>query len=88
MSSEEALERAINTFPWESEEQKKGYGALIMFLRKIKHPEKFDPTAAWFIQKDHESHEWMIEMLSRVIGELKHEILTLRAALEKANIPI
>jgi hypothetical protein len=75
-------------FPWESEEQRKGYLALIQYRRKLgKNPEiVVDPTAAFFIQKDHESHEWMIEMLGRVIGELRTEILTLRTALERAGI--
>jgi hypothetical protein len=83
------FEQALKNFPWESEEQRKGYFALVKYLSdKGVIITEINPTAAFFIQKDHESHEWMIEMLSRVLGEMKTEILTLRTALERAGISV
>jgi hypothetical protein len=71
------------SFEWESEEQKKGFLALAKFLREhgrnmfhasLQPMDKQDLISAFFIQKDHESHLWMMEMLDRIISPLQDEI--------------
>jgi hypothetical protein len=78
----------LHDFPWESEDQRKGYLALVQYWRKNGQDPGLlvDSTAAFFIQKDHESHEWMIEMLDRIITPLRNEIMELRRELGRGKI--
>ena len=82
-----SLEQWVETFAWESETQKKGFLALVLFLRDHRARERdveFDPTddtlnaiAAWFIQRDHESNEWWNERIGDLSSRFENEIVSL-----------
>lgn len=78
-------------FPWESEEQKKGYYALQKFIKDTitKRPElgcAVEPMiTCWFIQKDHESNLWWQEVLGTQIKALQEEIVLLKNQVENFN---
>lgn len=79
--------KEMHEFKWESVEQEKGYGNLVEWLRKrgVKYPLSSETflVACYFIQKDHESHEWLVEMLSRMLDDIRRDILTLKQDLEQ-----
>lgn len=73
-------------FEWESETQEKGFLNLRQWLRS--HGMTSELTAeqfliaCYFIQKDHESHEWTMDMLGRVVGALQSDIKALQDKLD------
>lgn len=68
-------------FKWESEEQRKGFFNLIQFLKE-KHPQNVHQliasVAAYFIQKDHESHEYWVELVGNQIGQVNKQLRLLQ----------
>lgn len=69
-------------FKWESPEQEKGYKNLVQWLRKNGQPElskEGSMIAAYFIQKDHESHEWLMGMLQRVLAPIETQVAHIKA---------
>lgn len=77
-------------FPWESEDQKKGFLSLVQFVRQ--HIDRPLPLqipgyilATYFIQKDHESTEWFLEYIARVTEPLEKRILLLEQQLAFRN---
>jgi hypothetical protein len=83
------IQEWIEAFPWESETQKKGFQNFMQFLQKLPSEVKQAPgmelpcAVAYFIQKDHESHEWWVDMMSKQIEMLQQEIAELKKRLPK-----
>lgn len=70
-------------FKWESTEQHKGFLNLIQYL-KSHCPEGADPLlliASYFIQKDHESNEWWLSLITDQFGRMQQEMMKLRIEL-------
>lgn len=73
----------LDQFPWESEDQKKGFLALVQWVDKIPVELRTDDTrnavvAAWFIQKDHESQVWWSEAVGNQVSALQDQIKLLQ----------
>lgn len=75
----------IDCYPWESEEQRKGYLALIQYIqtRGWNAPAIVDPIAAFFIQKDHEAQEWFVSLMADHLSRLEGEVAALREELSR-----
>lgn len=73
---------AIERFSWESVDQKKGYLALVQYLRangfKVYLSSLIGLVSAWFIQKAHESNQWWRDTVSGQISPLVDEISMLK----------
>lgn len=80
MTSDPVFKRYVEEFPWQSEAQRKGYLALVQYMRGfgIEPTLPIDPQVCWQIQKDHESHEWWVEVLGNQVGALQAEIIAVR----------
>lgn len=74
------FQTGVEVFNWESEDQKKGYLALVQYLRGFGIEPKLpiDYVAAWFIQKDHESNEYWRDMVGQQVSSLQNEIRLLQ----------
>lgn len=71
------LGEIIEAFPWESEEQKKGYLALVQYFRQFgKEPiQPFDLLPMVFmIQKNIDSHEYWREAVANQIKPLQDDL--------------
>lgn len=77
---------AIESYPWESDEQREGYLALIQHLRRFGlQPElPLDFKSAFFIQKDIESHAYWRDLMAAQISNLENVIVETREKLDKA----
>lgn len=92
------LELWVHHFPWESEEQKKGVLNFIQWYEKLPPmSNRIDGLygelrclAAYFIQKDHESHVWWQETVGTQIASLQNEIKRLQNEIEslKGYLPV
>lgn len=80
----------LETFHWESEEQRKG----VLSLKQYLHDRLGDATYLedavllsffYFIQKDHEGVQWMIQTFGNQIKSLQDEIVKLRKELDETN---
>lgn len=83
----------LEGFSWDSEEQKKGYLALVQYLRHHgqARDDRVDATAAFFIQKDHEAAQWFVEVIGRAVDPFTQEIRNLISrvdALERENVAL
>lgn len=80
------FEMAIDSFEWESKEQREGYLALVHYLRKFGIQPKLplDYEAAFFIQKDVDSHAYWREAVGSQVGMLQEEIRSLQGKLDEA----
>ena len=78
---------AVEEFPWQSEEQKEGYLALVQYERGFGFAPKLplDTLAAFLIQKAHESNEYWREFLGTQVGGLEDQIRQLQEGLAEAN---
>jgi hypothetical protein len=81
-----STEEWVEGFPWESEDQKKGFLALYQHLRGYewtaedeisKLEEALSVVSAWFIQRDHESNEWWNERVGDLSGRVDQELMRL-----------
>jgi len=85
----ELFAASIRDFKWESDEQRKGYLALVKYRMDqgdgIDH--RVDRTAAFFIQKDHESNEWWLGLMADHMGRLEQRIAELEQRLEQGESP-
>lgn len=93
MSNNESLFQ--EDFKWESETQRKGYLALLQYLRKfgIEATGPVDAKAAFFIQKDHESNLWWIDLIAQkhqevlnMLGELNFKVSQLESTVEQLRL--
>jgi len=78
----------LNSYPWESVEQKKGFLSLLKHLSDLRpnvRKNMIGAICAYFIQKDHESSEWFVEILGDRVRRLEDEIVLLREELRKQN---
>ena len=80
-------EHFTENFKWENEDQKKGFLNLIQYLIK-KTPDGFEGfspeiTAAYFIQKDKESHEWWADTVAGQFEMLRKEIMSLQLQIQE-----
>lgn len=84
MNSE--FDAAIESFAWESEDQKKGYLALVQYLRQFGLPPKLpiDYVATFFIQKDIDSHEYWRDMVGGQIKALQDDVMRANEAAAQA----
>ncbi len=75
----EFLAEHVEAFPWESEEQKKGYLNFVQYLAKAGREAviPIDLLATYFIQKDHESNEWWTEIVASQVGAANEQIALL-----------
>jgi vacuolar-type H+-ATPase subunit C/Vma6 len=66
----------IESFKWDSEDQKQGYLAWIKFLedRGSTIPFSVDLRMAWLIQKEREGYKWIQETFGNQISDLQGEI--------------
>ena len=74
----ERLQQFIDAFEWESEAQRKGFLSLIQFMRKhgaVMEARTLHIIACYFIQKDHESHEWWIGVIGDQIKSLEDRLM-------------
>lgn len=79
-----SLEVWIEAFPWESEDQKKGYLGLIQYEKQFGlEPTPIDPRAAFFIQKMHEAAEYWRDTLGDQVSGLQGEIVRLKAEMAR-----
>lgn len=68
-------------FKWDSEDQKKSFLAAAFWLKQKGldiNTFPIRPLDAFFMQKDHESHEWHVELLGSQIAGLQKEISALQ----------
>lgn len=86
------LARAIKEFPWQSEEQKQGYLALVQYTRNLKGSrwgEPFpDPVIGFFIQKDIDAHDYWRELMGNQISDLQNQIKLLQDELRAIGTQI
>lgn len=77
------FEAAVDSFPWESQEQREGFLNFVQYKMKfgIKPEPPVDILAAYFIQKDHESNEYWREMVGGQVTALQAEIMNLKSEL-------
>ncbi len=68
----------LHKFKWESDGQEKGYKSLLYWLNKNSLPGEVRPIDLFFIQKDHESHQYWIELVGRQVRILEGQILNLQ----------
>lgn len=61
----------IENFEWESDAQKKGYLAFVKWARNRGLPCEVRPIDLFFIQKDHESTQWLIETFGNQISAMQ-----------------
>ena len=75
-----SLRRFAELFPWESEDQKKGFLSLLRWLRTL--PPWLDIPwallACWQAQRGKETAEWLIETMGSHVARLEDEIMKLR----------
>lgn len=78
----ELMSLQMRTFKWESDDQKKGFWALIQYLRPIVPEGDFlalvTMVSCFFIQKDHESNVWWAETMGAQISSLEKQISLLQ----------
>jgi hypothetical protein len=66
----------VNGFKWDSEDQKKGYHALRSWLKsKGLDDEKVRGIDLFFIQKDHDSHVYWVELMGTQIKDLQDQLV-------------
>lgn len=73
-------------FPWESEAQKKGFGAFLYWLRKLPImatcengvDSRLHCLVAFFAQKDHDAEVWRNEVYGSQVSALRDEIKKLQ----------
>jgi hypothetical protein len=78
---EELHRKWVEDFPWESEAQRKGMLALVLWSRNLPdfvRSSPMDCLAAFIFQKDHESAIWFTEMMGNQITMLQNEIKLLQ----------
>lgn len=76
----------IDSFPWESTDQKKGFMNLFQFLRKHGVDPRYKDVpgrllAAYLIQRDLESNEWWLGLVSDHFDRLNERIVELNGKL-------
>lgn len=64
----------VEAFEWESEEQRRGYLALVTWARDRGLSVEVTPSDLFFIQKDHESNEWWSTTVGNQINGLLSQI--------------
>jgi len=84
------LDEFVEKYPWESDAQKKGFGALLKDLREKTFPEARDLSpadrlehalslvACFFIQKDHDSNEWYNERFGNLDSRIREDLVRLQ----------
>lgn len=79
------FDAAIEGFPWESEEQKQGYLALVQYERRFGYMPNLplDTKALFFIQKDIESHAYWTELSSTQVSDLQNILADTRERLDR-----
>lgn len=87
---DEKFNEAVEKYPWDSEDQKQGYLALVHYHRKVGLSPPFpEPTACFFIQKDLDATEWWREAVGTQISDLQEQIrlllLEMKSLKEKLN---
>jgi len=73
---------------FESEEQRKGYLSFLQWCKEKKLPNDVTPIDLWFIQKDHESAEWFINMVGNMISNLSHQLGEQQCLLRKLQAEV
>lgn len=78
---------AVDSFPWESEQQKEGYLNWVESERRFgRMPElPIDTKITYLIQKNHEGNEYWVEMISSQISDLLSQIRTLQEECGRLN---
>ena len=64
----------LSTFEWDSDDQRKGYLSFLQWAHSKGLHVSVRPIDLFFIQKDHESHEWWVETVGTHIKGLEHQI--------------
>ena len=75
----------VENFPWESKAQEESFLSFLQWLRKIPAALVGHPVfllCAFFAQKDHESNEWIVEVIGDRVRRLEDEIQLLRGELQ------
>jgi hypothetical protein len=80
----ETFQEWIDAFPWESEDQKRGFLAFVHWGNRLP-PEVFDDggdlilaSLAFIIQKNLEAHQWWAGVMGDQIKDLQNQIALLR----------
>ena len=70
----------VDSFPWESKEQKEGYLALVQYEKQFGYEPKLpiDTLATFLIQKNFESHEYWRDAVGTQVKMLQDEIKRLQ----------
>ena len=75
------LRRFIAEFPWESEDQRKGFLSFLQWTKNV--PTRFDLPwallAAFWAQKDHDATAWIMKTMGEHVSRLEDEIVKLRS---------
>jgi len=83
------LTQLAETFKFESEAQRKGFLAFLLWLRRVPSVETMGAgyllplLALYQMQKDHESSEWFIRVIGDQVHNLRMEIQDLRTQLSQ-----
>lgn len=82
----EAFNVAMDSFPWESKEQREGYLALVQFKMRfgLLPILPIDYDAVFFIQKDVESNEYWRDAVAQQVSELQNVIADSQESLARA----
>ena len=76
----EMLDIAVESFPWESDEQREGYLNFVQYQRQfgMEPALPIDPVVTYFIQKDHESNDYWRELVSSQVTDLQSQLRSLQ----------
>ena len=75
----------VETFPWESEDQRKGFLAFVQWVQKRGNNDipMSLLLACWQAQKGHESTEWIMSTVGEHVSRLENEIMELRSRINE-----
>ena len=76
----EMLDIAVESFPWESDEQREGYLNFVQYQRQfgMEPALPIDPVVTYFIKKDHESNDYWRELVSSQVTDLQSQLRSLQ----------
>lgn len=78
------LDMWLERFPWTGDVQKKGFLNFTQWMRSLgtqvkdSDEDKFRCLVAYFVQKDHESHEWWVDTVGAQVKSLQEQLRLLQ----------
>lgn len=69
-----AIQNWLRWFTWDSKDQEQGYGAFVKWASEHNVDDEVRPIDLFFIQKDHESQQWFVEVMGNQVRQLQDEI--------------